>query len=149
MRDEAFALQLLSMAERWAGACGATLRDRKDFTATVFSVTRRPEQRALLAAAVELYDLVGASVPGARVMRAMELDQAPSNLSVQLSDDPSRHLSVDSLERYIERTGDLVPIYFLVEKYIKPRDGRQEAALAQLPALAEQLQAMLKQAGMA
>ena len=31
----------------------------------------------------------------------------------------------------------------------KPRDGRQEAALAQLPALAEQLQALLKQAGMA
>lgn len=74
MRDEAFALQLLSMAERWAGACGATLRDRKDFTATVFSVTRRPEQRALLAAAVELYDLVGASVPGARVMLLMDLD---------------------------------------------------------------------------
>ena len=74
MRDEAFALQLLSMAERWAGACGATLRNRKDFSATVFSVTRRPEERALLAAAVELYDLVGATVPGARVMRAMELD---------------------------------------------------------------------------
>ena len=31
---------------------------------------------------------------------AIDLDQAPSNLSVQLSDDPSRHLSVDSLERY-------------------------------------------------
>ncbi len=80
---------------------------------------------------------------------AIDLDQAPSNLSVQLSDDPARHFSVDSLERYIERTGDLVPIYFLVEKFIKPMDGRQEAALAQLPALAEQLQAMLKQAGMA
>ena len=80
---------------------------------------------------------------------AIDLDQAPSNLSVQLSDDHSRHFSVDSLERYIEKTGDLVPVYYLVEKFIKPRDGRQEAALAQLPALAEQLQAMLKQAGMA
>lgn len=80
---------------------------------------------------------------------AIDLDQAPSNLSVQLSDDASRHLSVDSLERYIEKTGDLLPVYYLVEKFIKPRDGRQEAALAQLPALAEQLQAMLKQAGMA
>lgn len=80
---------------------------------------------------------------------AIDLDQAPSNLSVQLSDDPSRHFSVDSLERYVETTGDLVPVYYLVEKFIKPRDGRQEAALAQLPALAEQLQAMLKQAGMA
>ena len=74
MREEAFTLQLLAMAERWAGAANATLRDRKSFSATVFSVTRRPEERALLAAAVELYDLVGASVPGARVMRAMELD---------------------------------------------------------------------------
>ena len=68
---------------------------------------------------------------------------------MQLSDDLSRHFSVDNLERYVEHTGDLVPIYYLVEKFIKPRDGRQEAALAQLPALAEQLQAMLKQAGMA
>lgn len=80
---------------------------------------------------------------------AIDLDQAPSNLSVQLSDDPSRHFSVDNLERYIESTKDLTPVYYLVEKFIKPRDGRQEAALAQLPALAEQLQAMLKQAGMA
>lgn len=80
---------------------------------------------------------------------AIDLDQAPSNLSVQLSDDPSRHFSVDNLERYIEHTNDLTPVYYLVEKFIKPRDGRQEAALAQLPALAEQLQAMLKQAGMA
>ncbi|TXH38835.1 MAG: hypothetical protein E6Q94_01675 [Burkholderiaceae bacterium] len=80
---------------------------------------------------------------------AIDLDQAPSNLSVQLSDDPSRHFSVDNLERYIERTTDLTPVYYLVEKFIKPRDGRQEAALAQLPALAEQLQAVLKQAGMA
>lgn len=80
---------------------------------------------------------------------AIDLDQAPSNLSVQLSDEHSRHFSVDSLERYIEKTGDLVPVYYLVEKFIKPRDGRQEAALAQLPALAEQLQQMLKQAGMA
>ena len=80
---------------------------------------------------------------------AIDLDQAPSNLSVQLSDDPSRNFSVDNLERYIEHTNDLTPVYYLVEKFIKPRDGRQEAALAQLPALAEQLQAMLKQAGMA
>ena len=80
---------------------------------------------------------------------AIDLDQAPSNLSVQLSDDPSRHFSVDNLERYIERTKDLTPVYYLVEKFIKPRGGRQEAALAQLPALAEQLQAVLKQAGMA
>ena len=48
---------------------------------------------------------------------AIDLDQAPSNLSVQLSDDHSRHFSVDSLERYIEKTGALVPVYYLVEKF--------------------------------
>lgn len=74
MRDEALALQLLAMAERWAGAAGTTLQDRKLFTATTFSVTRRPEERALLAAAVELYDLVGASPAGSLVMKAMNLD---------------------------------------------------------------------------
>jgi hypothetical protein len=74
MREQAFALQLLAMAERWACAAGATLRHRKQFSATVFSVTRRPEERALLAAAVELYDLVGATEVGALVMRSMDLD---------------------------------------------------------------------------
>lgn len=68
---EPFILQLLQMAERWAGAAGSTLVHRKDFTATVFSVTRRPEERALLAAAVELYDLVGAAPEGVKVMQAL------------------------------------------------------------------------------
>ncbi len=72
--SEPFILQLLQMAERWAGAAGATLVHRKDFTATVFSVTRRPEERALLAAAVELYDLVGAAPEGAHVMRGLGLE---------------------------------------------------------------------------
>ena len=70
--------------------------------------------------------------------------QVAFDLTVKAPDDVQKYL-----ERYVEHTGDLVPIYYLVEKFIKPRDGRQEAALAQLPALAEQLQAMLKQAGMA
>lgn len=72
--SEPFILQLLQMAERWASAAGATLVHRKDFTATVFSVTRRPEERALLAAAVELYDLVGAAPEGAHVMRSLGLE---------------------------------------------------------------------------
>lgn len=71
---EPFVLQLLEMAERWAGAAGSTLQFRKHFTATTFSVTRRPEERALLAAAVELYDLVGATPEGAHVMRALGLE---------------------------------------------------------------------------
>lgn len=50
----------------------------------------------------------------------IDLDQAPSNLSVQLSDDPSRRFSVDSLETYIEKTGDKTPVLYLVERFLAP-----------------------------
>lgn len=49
---------------------------------------------------------------------AIDLDQAPSNLSVQLSEDSSRNFSVDSLERYIEKTGDTTPVLYLVERFL-------------------------------
>lgn len=71
---EAFILSLLEMAERWAEAAGTTLRNRKLFAPTVFTVTRRPEERALLAAAVELYDLVGATTEGVMILRSMGLE---------------------------------------------------------------------------
>ena len=51
---------------------------------------------------------------------AIDLDQAPSNLSVQLSEDPSRRFSVDSLEAYIEKTGDKTPVLYLVERFLAP-----------------------------
>ena len=72
--SEAFILQLLEMAESWAEGAGTTLRNRKAFTPVVFTVTRRPEERALLAAAVELHDLVGATAEGQAVMKAMGLE---------------------------------------------------------------------------
>lgn len=61
---------------------------------------------------------------------AIDLDIAPGNLSVQISDDPSRHFSVDSLERYIEKTGDTTPIYYLIDKFLsdKAADGQAEMA---------------------
>lgn len=49
---------------------------------------------------------------------AIDLDSAPSNLSVQLSEDASRHFSVDSLEKYIEKTGDTTPVMYLVERFL-------------------------------
>lgn len=59
---------------------------------------------------------------------AIDLDIAPGNLSVQLSADPSRHFSVDSLERYVEKTGDTTPIYYLVEKFLKEKAASSDAA---------------------
>lgn len=76
---------------------------------------------------------------------AIDLDTAPSNLSVQLSEDPSRKFSVDALETYIEKTGDNTPVLYLVSKFLAP--ANQPAINAQ--ALLDQMKALMKQAGMA
>ena len=78
---------------------------------------------------------------------AIELDMAPSNLSVQLSDDPSRHFSLDSAERYMERTGDFTPIYYWVEKFHGDKRNTKQAALEQIQALGPEFLALLKKAG--
>lgn len=80
---------------------------------------------------------------------AIDLDQAPSNLSVQLSEDPSRHLSVDSLELYIEKTGDLTPIYYLAERFLSDRGAKQEAANAELLRQFATLTKLMQKAGVA
>lgn len=51
---------------------------------------------------------------------AIDLNKAPGNLSVELSEDPARHFSVDSLERYIEKTGDTMPVMYLIERFLAP-----------------------------
>lgn len=61
---------------------------------------------------------------------AIDLDQAPGNLSVQLSADPTRHFSVESLERYIEKTRDTTPIYYLIDKFLKDKEQGNAADMA-------------------
>ncbi|WP_186095670.1 hypothetical protein [Burkholderia gladioli] len=80
---------------------------------------------------------------------AIDLDQAPSNLSVQLSDDTSRHFSLDSFERYLEKTGDLTPIYYLVEKFLGDKRDPKREAIEQIQQLGPQLMALLQKAGVA
>jgi hypothetical protein len=77
---------------------------------------------------------------------AIDLDIAPGNLSVQISDDPSRHFSVDSLERYIEKTGDTTPVLYLVEKFLKEK-AAPAADYAELAAMFKQMAPALKRAG--
>lgn len=78
---------------------------------------------------------------------AIDLDTAPSNLSVQLSADPSRHFSVDSLETYMEKTRDFTPIFYLAEKFLGDRGAKQEAAQAELMAKMAELQKLMVRAG--
>lgn len=80
---------------------------------------------------------------------AIDLDMAPSNLSVQLSEDSSRHFSVDSLERYMEKTGDHQPIYYLIEKFLSVNQVDKQAAIeAAAPSIVAAYKALQK-AGMA
>ncbi len=76
---------------------------------------------------------------------AIDLDVAPGNLSVQISDDPSRHFSVDSLERYIDKTKDTTPIYYLIDKFLadKATDSAAEQA-AMMQALKQMAPAFKK-----
>jgi hypothetical protein len=74
---------------------------------------------------------------------AIDLNQAPGNLSVQLSEDTTRNFSVDSLERYIEKTGDTTPVMYLVEKFLAP-DARPANA-KQVQAIKDQMLQMMRQ----
>lgn len=80
---------------------------------------------------------------------APSLDKAPGNLSVELSEDPTRKFGVDTLELYIEKFNDLTPVYYLVEKFLRKPDAEQGAALAQLAPIIAQLAPLLKKAGLA
>jgi len=79
---------------------------------------------------------------------APSLNKAPGNLSVELSEDPTRKFGVDSFEEYLEKFDDPTPIYYLVEKFLR-KDETENAALAQIAPLLAQLAPLMKKAGLA
>jgi hypothetical protein len=82
---------------------------------------------------------------------AGDLDMAPGNLSVALSDEPTRHFSIDAFERYLQTSGDLTPLYYLVERYLGDQGAARAEALGQVLRVAEQLRdlpAILAAAGL-
>lgn len=82
---------------------------------------------------------------------AARLDIAPSKLTEKLagcdSSGKARGLSVDELERYLERCDDATPILYLVDKFLRDPRAQQQDALSKLANLAEQLPALLAAAG--
>lgn len=77
---------------------------------------------------------------------AIDLDKAPGNLSVELSSDPTRHFSVDSLEKYIEKTGDTQPIFYLIDKFLSDEQSDEPTA-AELRAMLKQFAPAFKRMG--
>lgn len=80
------------------------------------------------------------------------LDVAPSKLTEKLagmdSSGKPRGLTVDEFERYLEKTGDLSPINYLLDKFVRDSGVRQQEALDKLAALADALPALMAAAGL-
>lgn len=81
---------------------------------------------------------------------AVKLDESLSHLSEQLSGggERNRKFGVDQLERYIEKTGDLSPIHYLVERFCHDPGVRQQEATTRAMSLMAELGPALAEAGL-
>jgi hypothetical protein len=81
---------------------------------------------------------------------AADMDLSESDLSRKLSDsDEKRCMTLDDLEGYLSTTGDVTPIYYLIEKYAVSIEAKQAFAAAEFAKLLPTLQALAKQMGAA
>lgn len=79
---------------------------------------------------------------------AADCDMSPSELTRRLNpdtDDP-RPLRTKDGVRIIESTGDMRPVYWLIEKFLKDPELARNEALAQIPGLIEQLKKLAETA---
>lgn len=79
---------------------------------------------------------------------AADMDLSESDLSRRLRNDPNdkRSFSVGDLERFIAATGDVQPIYYLIEKFLQDPSHKRAAALDGLAKMLPTIQALLSQA---
>jgi hypothetical protein len=82
---------------------------------------------------------------------AAKMDLSPSDLTKRLSgnSDEPRPLRDTDILSIIEATGDLTPMYWLLERFSKDPNARQQEALARLPGLVAAIEATLQAAGKA
>jgi hypothetical protein len=78
---------------------------------------------------------------------AAKLDQAPSDLCKRLAGEETRPLRVKDALGIVEATGDLTPIYWLLDAFLKDPEAKKREALERLPGLIAAVQATLEQAG--
>jgi len=78
---------------------------------------------------------------------AGQIDMAPSALSEALSGGDRRKVGIDDLETYIANSGDLTPIFYLLDRFCRDPHAQQMEAIAQLAAMAQQMPALMQAAG--
>jgi hypothetical protein len=79
---------------------------------------------------------------------AADMDMSSSELSRKLSGNPEdpRRMSVDDLEKYLGATGDMTPIYYLVEKYLADHEATHRRAMGELAKQLPDILALIKAA---
>jgi hypothetical protein len=80
---------------------------------------------------------------------AADMDLSQSELSRKLADNPNdpRNFTLDDFENYLKKSGDLNPIYYLVEKYLTDDELKQKRAVVELAKLLPHISALVKQMG--
>ena len=102
---------------------------------------KHPSLRACMASGVYQRGLVAV---------AGKIDMSQSKLTEKLSgggNDRKRDIGLDEFERYLEKTGDSTPIYYLIEKFLSDPQVRRDIALSRVTELLEALPAALSAAG--
>ncbi|TAL90943.1 MAG: hypothetical protein EPN62_00945 [Candidimonas sp.] len=79
---------------------------------------------------------------------AIDLDESPGNLSNKLSENPNRHFNIQDFERYLEKSRDPTPIYYLAERFLSDKSARTDAASVEVLQALTSLMPLLKRAGL-
>lgn len=80
---------------------------------------------------------------------AGDMDLSETEITRKLGDNPNdtRNFNCDDLEAYIKASGDVVPIYYLIEKYAVSLDAKKAYAAAELAKALPGILALAKQLG--
>ena len=81
-------------------------------------------------------------------MSRRDFHVASWNIHKGVGTDRKRDIGLDEFEAYIDKTGDISPIHYLVDKYLRDPSVTQAEAMASLAALADSLPALMAAAGL-
>ena len=93
-------------------------------------------------------DCVRASVYGCgRQFKAIaaDLDMSPSALSQKLADQTDNNFALRRLPELIEATGNLDPIYWLIEKFCDSPEEKRRRAIEMLAQLGPRIEKLIKE----
>jgi hypothetical protein len=80
---------------------------------------------------------------------AGDMDLSETELTRKLADNPNdtRNFNCDDLEAYIVATGDVTPVYYLIEKFAVSTESKKAFAAAELAKVLPGILALAKQLG--